>query len=329
MSTDQGHIDQEVLSQALTTLGDPRLSVGSPQWQIETFHRRRSVVSRLTNEDGSIIMYYKQLLPVGQVGLEPKDSLQSRLRRTASLTAKASRRLSGAAVSIPEVLAVDPEKLIIVTRAMAGAQLKRGQFTRAMIRSRDFYAPLLGRAFAVIEQVGGESSLSSELEGIQRNVDRRLEVAGIGASEAAAVRQAVEIAAESSRDAYCHGDLSHSNILLSPGRAAIIDFGWSLRPRGYDVGLFSYRVAQPTKMSPRVGLQFVNQMMGAYQEALGESYHPSSLAFVDLLMLIRGITSQSYLLRSRSYRKLLRLLKNGSLGRDVADSGGPFPWSWT
>lgn len=328
MSTDQGLIDQEVLLQAVAALEDPLVSLAPAQWQVETVRRRRSIVSRLTHEHTGATIYYKQLLPSVQGVSGSGDSLHSRLRRTAVLTAEAARRFSGTAVSVPDVLAVDPQKLIIVTKGVAGALLKRGPFTRELIRSRDVYAPLLGWACAVIEQVGGKASFSTELDGIQRMVDRRLELAEIGTPEAAAIRKAIEVAAGRSLDAYCHGDLSRSNILLAPSRAAIIDFGWSVRPRGYDVGLLSYRVAQPTKVSRRMGLQFVNQMMDAYQMALGESYHPSSLAFVDLLMLIRGVTSQSYLLRSRSHRNLLRQLREGSLGGGAPDSGRPFAWSW-
>jgi hypothetical protein len=206
---------------------------------------------RVTSQTASVSAVYKVCRPRTKPQLV-QDALARSRRLTSSLAALGKDE----AIRPATVLAVDPAKLTIVTLALPGRPVGRG--IRQVLTSRGRGEALgvfrgIGRATRLIEQAGRPSptDLVGNPEWSPR-VERDLEMAAKMFSSRevdylhAKLRELYESAVKDGERTYAHGDLSRTNILISPEGIGLIDFGWEVKLRGFDLASFMYRMEYET-----------------------------------------------------------------------------------
>ena len=306
---------------------------GGFEWELKHYYRRRGTVWRLTDKHTHITMFYKEIHSAHQ-SPGSIDSIGNRLHRTPVLTRSLIDRLAFVPIFVPPVLAVDPEKGIIVTLGVGGHEVRRSRLMSRLAASEHDYASLLGLACAEIELVGQSTEGQFDFDLFRSNTDRRLAHSGLTGPNSRVLHDAMlglaENAVSRSGLSFVHGDLSHSNILVKDqGDISLIDFGWVSRFKGFDLGLLSYRLTHSTRLRHSVSSEFVKSMLLAYRTAAAGNFDIASLHLVDKVLLVRGLRSRSPLLRSKAKKTLTRLGDRGVLGADtLLGQDQQFQWSW-
>lgn len=304
-----------------------RLGSSIKRWRMDRIERKRSTVYRFTDPLTGLRLYYKVFQDVRSAPETP-DSLGNRLARAQTLSDKLVDMTSGTAISAARVLAVNAERRTIVTLGVEGREIRR-MTPRALIKGRRMassHAKLVGEACAHIERCSEDLPVRFDWDRFHRQVDSRLGRSKIAQHEADQLRtlvmnSATELLAEGN-SIYVHGDLSPTNVLISNKGISLIDFSWFTGFKGYDVGLFIYRLRSREGLSTNRYAGRRQSVMTGYQEAAGTWYHPSSMRFVNLLFLVRALGSQPQRLRDVAHDHLRRH------GADRIMNEAKFDWWW-
>ena len=304
-------------------------------WDVHRSDRRRSTIYRLLDRKTRTSLFYKIFKLRGRGQETSEDSLRNRLIRAQPLTDHLIARISDTPISAARVLAAEPDERTLVTLGVAGRELGKRFYRPAVLgkhRSLE-QARLMGEACALIEQTGARASVTFNMESLASTVTHRLEKSQIPAPQADRLSELVfELATHRISEGattFVHGDLSPSNILVTKGGIALIDFGWVSHFRGFDVGVLSYRFGAEDKLFKGWGTEFTSALMSGYRAVSGSSYDLASLHLVNLLLLIRGLTSPSRRVRDESRRKLLRSMTERSDHPRVSPShNDEFRWWW-
>jgi Ser/Thr protein kinase RdoA (MazF antagonist) len=266
-----------------------RLIVGRP------VERRRSTLLplRISSSSGSVSAVYK----ICQPRWKPELAREG-LKRSPRLTAALAALGKDDAILPAPVLAVDPGKLTIVTLVLPGRPLDRGIRHVATSRWRGGGLALfrrIGRAARLIEQ-SGQPSPTDPLEDPEwsTSVERDLEMAASIFSPRevdslhAKLSELYQAGVRHSERTYSHGDLSRTNILVSPRGIGLIDFGWQVRLRGFDLASFMYRMEYETFVTR----PWITRVSSALLEGYGDPDITSSPSwnFYRLTRLLRRAT---------------------------------------
>jgi Phosphotransferase enzyme family len=266
-----------------------RLIVGRP------VERRRSTLFplRINSSSGSVSAIYKICRPRTKPELT-RDALVRSRQLTSSLAALGKDE----AILPAPVLAVDPGKLTIVTLMLPGRPLDRGirHVTTSIWRGGSLALfRRIGRAARLIEQ-SGRPSPTDPLEDQEwsSSVQRDLEMAAKMFSPReldslhAKLSELYQAGVRQSERTYSHGDLSRTNILVSPQGIGLIDFGWQVRLRGFDLASFMYRMEYETFVTR----PWISRVSSALLEGYGDPDITSSPSwnFYRLTRLLRRAT---------------------------------------
>lgn len=318
----------EVAVEKLERIGDSSAPRSLDEWTIVRRERRRSTVYRLNDSTSGTTLFYKVLAERRYEGGAHADSLSSRLNRTESLTDRLLDETSGNSLSPAPVLAADAHRRTVVTLGVDGREIRSGLLRAltpgGLLSSRQ--AALIGEGCAQIEKCSDNQEVIFDWDRFTRQVDDRLARARTDRRATNRVRSQLDRAAsallERRAPVYIHGDLSPTNIIVSGPRVYLIDFSWFSGFRGYDLGLFSYRLRAMDKILLGRGPRLRESLMTAYKSASGPHYDWLSLKLVDLFLLVRGLGSPW---------PNMRVLAQGALDRVITDSWEDeeeFQWWW-
>jgi len=203
---------------------------------------------------GSVDAYYKQALITSggthEISARILEAERTGLGRRQEVEERFAASLVDEGISFSQTLAVDPVRLISVTKAVPG---------RPFGRPLSHIAPpgRRRRALALIERVGRAARLIESSQGPWEDSDEHLDAARVEyrlrmiepaldprmyANLTETLDQLYEeIKVSDVPIALAHGDLSSSNLLVDDG-LGLIDFSWIPRVRGYDVANFAFRL---------------------------------------------------------------------------------------
>lgn len=310
----------------LETIARTTSSLSVEGWRVHRIERKHSTVYRLTDPLTGIRLFYK-VFPDREEGDTP-NSLANRLSRAQALSDKLINRTSESAISPAPVLAVDTQRRTIVTLGVEGREI-RTMTPRALIAGKQLtptHARLVGEACAHIERCSDNQQIRFDWKRFSRQIDRRLGRSDIHMHDAARLRAflmdtASEVLTEGT-PTYIHGDLSPTNVLITGRQISLIDFSWFTGFKGFDVGLFSYRLRSLDKLLMGRGPALRQSVMAGYQEASGSLDDQPSLRFVNLLLLVRGLGSRSSRIRQIAHDHLEQH------GADHIIEDTNFSWWW-
>lgn len=256
--------DREVLEIASRVLAEvlgestDGLRLRATETRIE---RGRSTVFPLT-ADGrpGVVAYYKEMASSSETDSENARVRAQRTRDGLARAVELERRLADLIgdepISFSRSLAVDPERLISVTLAVAGDPFGatwRHLTTPGRSRVAQQWMRITGKAARLIEECTIVDLQDSDEDAGPRTGSRMKRLAEvIGPKQAASVGELLRTLREAvfngpSPMVYAHGDLSSSNILIAE-RLGLIDFGWVPRVRGYDISKLAFRIEYGTAL---------------------------------------------------------------------------------
>ncbi len=290
--------DPVLLAEARRSLGP---AVG--EWQVlRREDRRRATVFELgaSTKAGELLRcFYKEYhvgegpeAPEGQWVRTTRDGL-ARSRRLAERLAALGREEG---IDLALVLAVDPERLRIVTLGVDGTPIGRafhglrgvGHRLEARAAHRR-----VGRALRLLEEASvGEPGL--EETALWRSVALGSQGNGaLSASLEARVRELEEgLLAERHRLFYAHGDVNRSNVLVAADRVGLIDIGWLPRFRGFDVAAFTFRVEYDQPVRSPLATELVEAVLDGYGDP--ETQSSPGWQAVRLRLLVRLLAGERW-----------------------------------
>jgi hypothetical protein len=298
------------------------------EWTVVRRKRERSIVYRLTDSASGTTLYYKVLAEPRYEGIEKADSLSNRLSRTESLTDQLLNLTAGTSASPAPMLVADAHRRTVVTLGVEGRQIRQGVL-RTLIPGGKLstkQAALIGEGCAYIERCSDRREVTFDWERFSSQVEYHLARAQTGRRAADRLRSKLEQAASDllvrRAAVYVHGDLSPTNIIVSGERVHMIDFSWFSGFRGYDLGLFSYRLRAMDKVLWGRRRRLAESLMTAYKSVSGPRYDRPSLRVVDLFLLVRGLSSPWPKMRVLAQRSLHRVIT------DSWEDEREFDWWW-
>jgi hypothetical protein len=318
----------EVAVKKLEQLGGSAAPRSMDDWTVVRHERHRSALYRLTDSTSGTTLFYKVLPEPQHEVPERADSLWNRLNRTESLTDRLLDETSGMSVSAAPVLAADANRRTVVTLGVDGREIQGGVLRTLMpggiLSSRQ--AALIGEVCAHVEKCSDDREVTFDWERFLHQIDKRFARAQMGHRATNRVRSQLTQAASdylATRTAvYIHGDLSPTNIIVSGERVYLIDFSWFSGFRGYDLGLFSYRLRAMDNTRMGRGPRLRQSLMTSYMSAVGSRHDWDSLKLVDLFLLVRALGSPW---------RTMRVLAQEALDRVITDSWEDeegFQWWW-
>lgn len=315
----------EVAVEKLSRMDGPSAPRSVNEWKIVGLKSERSTLYRLTDSTSGTTIFYKVL---ATTRYEHSDSLSNRLNRTELLTDQLSNVTSGTSVSPAPVLAADADRRTVVTLGVDGREI-RGGLLRGLIPGCSLstrQAALIGEGCAYIESCSDGQEVIFDWHRFTRQVEKRLAKAQIDSRAVKQVRSQLKQAASDilvrRSPVYIHGDLSPTNIIVSGPNVYLIDFSWFTGFRGYDLGLFSYRLRAMDSVLWGRGPRLRKSLMSAYKSASGHSYDWHSLKLVDLFLLVRGLGSPWSKMRTLAQEALEDVIA------DPWEDDGDFQWWW-
>ena len=320
--------DPDILREAKRSLY--RLSGGSPTggpaWEIgERIDRKSSSVFplRLRETGSKVDAYYKEAL----VKVAETDELSARilnaeragLARRLEVEERFADSLVGEDITFSRTLAVDPARMISVTKAVPGRPFGRPLFHLVPPGRRR-------RAHKLIERTGRAARLIESAQGAWVDPDEHLDAARV--ERRLRVIEPVldpvlytrltdtieqlyaDIKASDEPIALAHGDLSSSNLLVDGG-LGLIDFSWIPRIRGYDVANFAFRLEFHDLMPVSLKATFRESLLTGYGDPLLEqSPHWRYLRLASLIKKIHsggGAKGKKRLLMERAFVEISHL----------------------
>lgn len=315
----------EVAVGKLSRMGGSSAPRTVTEWRVVRLESERSTLYRLTDPTSRTTIFYKVL---ATTRYEHSDSLSNRLNRTEFLTDQLSNVTSGTSVSPAPVLATDADRRTVVTLGVDGREI-RGGLLRGLIPGWSMstrQAALIGEGCAYIESCSDDQEVIFDWHRFTRQVEKRLARARIESRVVKHVRSQLNQAASDvlarSSPVYIHGDLSPTNIIVSGPNVNLIDFSWFTGFRGYDLGLFSYRLRAMDNILWGRGPHLRKSLMSAYKSASGPSYDWLSLKLVDLFLLARALGSRWPKMRALAQEALEDVIAN------PWEDDGDFQWWW-
>ena len=330
-------LDTTTLSRAETRLRQIRPDLESVefQWEIEVIERRWSTVNKLTDPRSMQTIYYKVLKPRNEHGDSSLDTTAARFARSQALTDQLIDSLAGTPISAAPVLAVDAREPAIITLGVSGDEMRPAAFAGWPLGRKDKHevARLTGFACAHIERVGDSETALVSVPDVLAVADHRLEQSDDDAVPAIreTIRRVERMASElvSSGDSvFGHGDMSPTNLLVHSAGVNLIDFTWRTRLRGYDLGVFSFRLFASSLVSKRAMQSIDAALLDGYVGASGDQLSPRSMDVVELLLLMRGLANKSRRVRGRSLAAL-EVVLDSPPGRWTNPGNQPRGWIWS
>ena len=303
-------------------------------WRTEIMERRWSTVHRLTDQGTGQTLYYKVFKPRKEHGDSPRDTTEARLARSAALTDQLIGSLASTPISAAPVLAVSPQEPAVITLGVPGRELKPSAFAGWPLGRKNRYdiARLTGLACAHIEDVGSVDNAEVSVDDTMAVVDHRADQSD--AEALPSLKEAMKDIEARARErveagdsVYGHGDMSPTNLLIHDGGLNLIDFTWRSRLRGYDAGVFSFRLFASTAVSQRAMRRIDDALLDGYVTAAGAAYSNQAMGVVELLLLARGLANKSSRVRTRSLAALELALESGA--RRWSGENRPSAWIWS
>ena len=224
----------------------------SVEWRIgrslERPHSSVFQVNATLDTETSVVCYVKTF----RVPLDRPDManrLQERVLRTRWLADHLGDAGEPSSVRVPPVLASDPEQLAIVFLAVEGEPLGKAwsHILKGRIRSARARFHRVGRAIREIESlslaVAEPSSYLDRANVVQAITDALPYLEGGPHRIQERVDEVYhDFATADSQSYFSHGDINHSNVLLTGDRVYLIDFDMSSRPITFDLSVFLLRL---------------------------------------------------------------------------------------
>jgi hypothetical protein len=253
--------DPALLARALFRLGELHGvdDLSLLRWVVERrMERPRSTVFslRAVSSDGtSIGAFYKVVHRLSRAGVGPDgawtESLRDGMARSQELTDRFVALAAAEGLGAPQVLAVDPGSLTVVSLAVPGRPLgkawRRALTPGGRARALNIYRRI-GRAVRLVEQCS-PAGLEEDRRSLWRVFDYyqdwapdvlpRPELDALHRRMEELYDQAISV---SNAVIYAHGDLSPGNVLISGSELNLLDLQWPLRFRGYDLANLVYRM---------------------------------------------------------------------------------------
>jgi hypothetical protein len=209
----------------------------------------------------SIIAYYKQLR------VDWADaSIREGLERSERLTPQLAQVLAPRDIVPASVLAVDVDRGAIITEALHGEAVRGwGTFAqRVWHRDATFQQlQMLGYTARRIEEIGHPRQSKADDAREAWHFGNDLKRAGaLGAGLPSLLTGLFDKASASM--AYTHGDLSDTNVLTLRSGLGIIDIGWKVRLKGFDIACLSHRLEFGTQAPARWRRQAVAAVLEGY-----------------------------------------------------------------
>jgi tRNA A-37 threonylcarbamoyl transferase component Bud32 len=267
------------------------------EWELESTNEyRNSVIHFITvpQPDHPIRLVYK---------VKRSSSGRAWFERNPTLTNEAVRLLQEAGLRGAPVLAIDPDRLIVVTLFIPGSALSplRSLDWRLDDGSRETYVRI-GKGASILESVDGPDGdqdlreaiwveFSTRLSGshIDNDLRRRLSETA-GASLEAAVGE---------KDPYgmVHSDLTYANIVVEQGSPGFIDMTFAPGLRGTALAKLVHRL----EFTPQVETPAVRDTVRAVVEGYGPQ--PAGMRFLRIDRLLRMLGSSGGPLGGFSVRR--------------------------
>jgi hypothetical protein len=294
------------------------------KWSVgDRVDRRHSSIFLLRAEavQSHANVYYKIFHPPAgesEGGRRWTDYVVEGLGRTVELDKGLAELLSGKPIMISQTLAADPDTMTQVTLGVDGEAI--GKIWRHSLtggrRERIVHAlALTGHAAALIERLSPQS-IPLDARAMERRREKRLmrmERTLIEPTLAKLARRMEEVDAAVLDDphpnAYAHGDLSSTNVLLRRPGIGLIDFSWAPRLRGFDMARFAFRLEYDTVTTRIWAKEMVDALLRGYgQPELVTSPRWVALRVPWLLKIVeRGQESSSRRYRVRASRALAEI----------------------
>ena len=269
---------------------------------------------------GSVDAYYKQgVITSGgahELSARILEAERAGLARRREVEERFAPSLVGEGISFSQTLAVDPVRMISVTKAVPG---------RPFGRPLSHVAPpgRRRRALALIERVGRAARLIESSQGPWTDSDEHLDAARVDYRlrmiEPVLDPRLYTNLTETFHQLYeeikvsdvpitlAHGDLSSSNLLVDEG-VGLIDFSWIPRIRGYDVANFAFRLEFHDVIPMRMKASLRESLLDGYGDPLLEqSPHWRYLRLAALLKKIHsggGAKGKKRLLMQRALAEI-------------------------
>jgi hypothetical protein len=266
------------------------------EWLVgERIERRSSTLFPLrmaTPAGGAMRAFYK----ISHPRPHRVEAVRAGLARTQELSSSLMAPCDGEGIQPAPVLAADPGTLTVVTLALPGRPL--GLTPRHVISRNRRQAALgifrrIGKAIRLIELSGKPAVAMREDEQwgrTPRDLQRVEEL--FSPREAAALgRRLKELyvaAAEGEDEVFSHGDMRHTNVLVSGEHIGLVDLQWQVRLRGFDLAYLAVRIEYETVAVRPWTSALVAALVGGYGDP--EIRSSPSWRFYRLRRLIRRAT---------------------------------------
>lgn len=241
-----------------------------------------------------------------------RDGLSRRLEVEDSF----AKLLDGEDITFSKTLAVDPERMISVTKAVPGRP-----FGRPLLHIAPRWRRL--RAQALIEKAGRAARLVESVQAPWSDEDEYLDVARVEVrlQKIEPVLEPglfwrladtfetlyAEVRLSERPTTLAHGDFSSTNLLVEDG-LGLIDFSWIPRTRHYDVANFAFRLEFYDLLPARILRQFRRSLLAGYGDPqMDESPHWKYSRLANLMNRIHsggGAKGRNRLLMERALAEI-------------------------
>ena len=267
------------------------------------------------SEAKSNVAYYKQ------VRLDwMSSSLKEGLARSEALTPRLAEALGPKGIVPAAVLAIDADRGAIVTEALHGTTMNKWgthKFRNARAATTLQQLRMLGLVARHIEEIECPR---------QSAADRACETRHFGND----LKRADELGAElpllltelfadaSAQVSYVHGDLSNTNVLALKTGLGIIDIGWNVRFKGFDVACLTHRLEFGTRAPARWRRRAIAAVLDGYGE-LGSA--EAGFRFYRMQRLLRVAARGRPYAARRARRRLFEAMREEPRQAATRESG--------